>query len=411
MATIQRSNTKVANKLISYAEKRAEVREGVNCPAEYAKAQMKATRELWGKNEGIQAHHIIQSFKPGEVTPEQANEIGQELAKEIARGHEAVVYTHADKDHVHNHIVINSVSYETGKKYNASKEELYRIREVSDRLCEERNLSVVKEYSAPTRYTLAEKSLLEKGKDSWKDEIRQVIDYERQHSKTYEEFKHNLTENYGIEVKERGKNITFTHPDNGMKVRGSRLGNSYEKETLKHEFERQVEQRKDERGQERGNTDLSHSSESGQQRNNADGERVAEEFRGKSKDDGSFEGVRQRSDGPGHRYENGDTKGTVGTSENKRERSAGHDFDFERARKSLESSQRSIAEDFGKWKDGHGGKQPKNHSAASTHSKQFAQTNGRDQGTYADRDREHEQVRSTQAKRTRTKQQSYDLER
>ncbi|GAA3316231.1 hypothetical protein GCM10020331_012790 [Ectobacillus funiculus] len=111
------------------------------------------------KNEGIQAHHIIQSFKPGEVTPEQANEIGQELAKEIAKGHEAVVYTHTDKDHVHNHIIINSVNYENGRKYNASKEELYRIREVSDRLCQERNLSVVKGYTAPTRYTLAEKNL------------------------------------------------------------------------------------------------------------------------------------------------------------------------------------------------------------------------------------------------------------
>src|SRR5690606_28171888 len=144
MATIQRSTTKVANKLISYAEKRAEVKGCVNCPPEYAKAQFKATRELWGKNNGIQAHHVIQSFKPGEVTPEQANEIGQELAKEIAEGYEAVVYTHTDKEHIHNHIVINSVNFETGKKYHAhGKEELFNIREASDRLCRERGLHVV----------------------------------------------------------------------------------------------------------------------------------------------------------------------------------------------------------------------------------------------------------------------------
>ena len=256
MATIQRSNTKVASRLINYAEKRAEVREGVDCPAEYAKAQMKATRELWGKTEGIQAHHIIQSFKPREVSPEMANEIGRDLAREVAKGHEAVVYTHTDKDHVHNHIVINSVNYENGSKYNASKESLYQIREANDRLCKERGLSVVQEKNAPTRYTLAEKALLEKGEISWKDELRQVIDLEKKDSKTYEEFKQNLTDKYGIEVKERGKNITFTHPDNGKKVRGSTLGNSYDKERLKGEFTREIESER-KPSQERGNTALS----------------------------------------------------------------------------------------------------------------------------------------------------------
>ncbi|WP_129732053.1 relaxase/mobilization nuclease domain-containing protein [Ectobacillus funiculus] len=402
MATIQRSNTKVANKLISYAERRAEVREGVNCPAEYAKSQMKATRELWGKNDGIQAHHIIQSFKPGEVTPEQANEIGQELAKEIAKGHEAVVYTHTDKDHVHNHIIINSVNYENGRKYNASKEELYRIREVSDRLCQERNLSVVKEYTGPTRYTLAEKSLLEKGKDSWKDEIRQVIDYERQYSKTYEDFKHNLTEKYGIEVKERGKNITFTHPDNGMKVRGSRLGNSYEKETLEYEFERQIEQRKDERGQERGNIGLSHSPESREQRDHAAGERIAEELGGQSKADGHFEGLRQRSDGQASRSESNDGSGIGADKGNQRNHSTGNDFDIEQARAALAGEQRSLAESFGKWQERNDAEQRSNDSAASRDPKQLEQTNERDKNRHADRNQEHEKQRAGQRKQVRT---------
>lgn len=250
MATIQRSTTKVASKLLSYAEKRAEERSGVDCPHEYAKSQFKATRELWGKNDGVQAHHVIQSFSPGEVDSKTANEIGRELAKEIAKGHEAVIYTHTDKDHIHNHIVINAVSYEDGHKYHASNESLYRIREANDRLCKERGLSIVEENTAPVRYKLAERALIEKGKDSWKEEIRDAIDFQRTQSKTYEEFKTDLTEKFGIQVKERGKHITFEHPDNGRKVRGFNLGNLYEKETLKNGFEREIERSAD--GNQRG---------------------------------------------------------------------------------------------------------------------------------------------------------------
>src|SRR5690606_19776862 len=257
MATIQLGNTKIANKLLSYAEKRAEVREGVDCPPEYARAQMKATRELWGKNDGIQAHHVIQSFKPGEVTPELANQIGQKLAREIAKGHECVVYTHTDKDHIHNHIVINSVSYEDGRKFHAhGKEAIDRVRETSDRLCEEHNLSVVKEPSAKQRYHRAEYGLASREIVSWKDYIRDAIDYEREHSTNYDEFKKNLTEKYGIEVKERGKNISFKHPDNQRFVRGKTLGLAYERGTLENVFSRENEGK---HGQERGNTDLSSS--------------------------------------------------------------------------------------------------------------------------------------------------------
>jgi len=188
MATIQRSTTKVASKLLSYAEKRATEHSGIDCPPEYAKAQFKATRELWGKTEGIQAHHIIQSFKPGEVTPVLANEIGKELAKELAPGHEVVIYTHTDKDHIHNHIVINAVSFETGAKYHAhGTEELFKIREVSDRLCSEKGLSVIQEPSAEQRYHRAEYGLAKRGFSSWKDELRQSIDYLKKESNNINE--------------------------------------------------------------------------------------------------------------------------------------------------------------------------------------------------------------------------------
>ena len=242
MATIQLGNTKIANKLISYAEKRAVERDGVDCVPEYAKSEFKATRELWNKTKGIQAHHVIQSFKPGEVTPKMANEIGLDLAKEIAKGYQAVVYTHADKDHIHNHIVINSVNPDNGKKYQLhGKEAIDRVRQASDELCREQGLSVVKELTSKVRYTLAEKGILERGKTSWKDELRQVIDHEMNHSKNFSEFKENLTEKYGIEVKERGKSISFKHPDSKKFVRGKTLGLDYERGTLENGFSGEVE--------------------------------------------------------------------------------------------------------------------------------------------------------------------------
>lgn len=241
MASIKLGSTKVANKLMSYCEKKSVERDGVDCNPNYAKSQFKATRELWGKNKGVQAHHVIQSFSPGEITPYRANEIGKELAKELAKGHEVVVYTHADTRHIHNHIIINSVCYKDGKKYQSKKKDLYRAREISDRLCKERNLSVIKKPSANVRYTLAEKGLIEKGQASWKDELRQVIDIEKHQSRSFDEFKSNLHKKYGIEVKERGQYISYKHPDKQKFVRGKTLGLDYERGTLENGFSRQVE--------------------------------------------------------------------------------------------------------------------------------------------------------------------------
>lgn len=242
MATIQRGTAKVANKLISYAEKRAVVRDGVECSADFAKIQFKATREMWGKTDGIQAHHVIQSFKPNEITPEKANEIGAELAKKIAPGFEVAVYTHADKDHIHNHIVINSVNPETGKKYHAhGKEELFKIRAASDELCLENDLSVVKEHDSPVRYTLAEKALLEKGEISWKDEVRQAIDQSKNEVFSLPDLEKSLKDNFDIEMKLRGDTISFKHPDQKRFIRGKSLGFNYEREGLEHEFNRQIE--------------------------------------------------------------------------------------------------------------------------------------------------------------------------
>jgi len=240
MATIKLSTTKNANALLKYAEKRAEVSNSLDCDVDYVRNQFKATREIWGKNGGIQAHHIIQSFKPDEVDPQKANEIGLQLAEKMAKGHEVAVYTHTDKDHIHNHIVINAVNYEDGRKFHAhGQEAIERTRKISDELCKENRLSIVEERSADVRYTLAEQSLLQKGESSWKDEIRTAVDSSKEQASSFEDFQQRLKDQ-GVQATLRGKNITYEHLESNKKVRGTKLGLAYEKETILHGFERQV---------------------------------------------------------------------------------------------------------------------------------------------------------------------------
>ncbi len=118
----------------------------LNCNEEKARLHMSETKRRFGKTDGIAAFHGYQSFVPGEVTPTIAHKIGVELAKKMwGEKYEVVVATHIDKKHIHNHFVINSVSFCDGKKYNACRESYRLLREKSDELCREYGLSVIKE--------------------------------------------------------------------------------------------------------------------------------------------------------------------------------------------------------------------------------------------------------------------------
>ena len=106
---------------------------------------MCAIKELFGKQDGNVSYHGYQSFKPGEVTPEQCHEIGVKLAKQLwGRRFQVLVTTHLDKDHLHNHFVINSVSYVDGKKFNDNRNAYFDMRKASDALCKAYELSVIK---------------------------------------------------------------------------------------------------------------------------------------------------------------------------------------------------------------------------------------------------------------------------
>ena len=120
-----------------------------NCDPGLEYRQMMDTKQDIGKIGGRQCYHIIQSFKPGEVTPELALEIAKKFAEEYLTGYEVVIGTHVDKNHIHSHLVFNSVNGQTGKKYHVTTQEYYsQIRAVSDRLCREHGLSVIMEGSS-----------------------------------------------------------------------------------------------------------------------------------------------------------------------------------------------------------------------------------------------------------------------
>ncbi len=118
----------------------------VGCVPETAARTWMDTKRRFGRVDGVQAYHLIQSFKPGEITPELAHEIGNRFAQKYLDRFEVIVGTHVDKAHVHNHIIFNSVSDRDGHKYHSSPDSYFKeVRGLSDALCKEYGLSVIEE--------------------------------------------------------------------------------------------------------------------------------------------------------------------------------------------------------------------------------------------------------------------------
>ncbi|BDF59173.1 hypothetical protein CE91St36_19900 [Christensenellaceae bacterium] len=154
--------TKTLETLTEYAGNEEKTVDGaryvsaINCCPETAAKAMTATKKKFGKEDGRVAYHIIQSFLPGEVTPELAHEIGKQYAQRWLGEFEVVIGTHLDHKHLHNHIIVNSVSCVTGKKFHISRGDFYRkLRGISDELCRENGLSVI-EYTDGKNMTYEE---------------------------------------------------------------------------------------------------------------------------------------------------------------------------------------------------------------------------------------------------------------
>jgi len=405
MATIKLSTTKNANALLKYAEKRAEVSNSLDCDVDYVRNQFKATREIWGKSGGIQAHHVIQSFKPDEVDPSQANEIGLQLAEKLAKGHEVAVYTHTDKDHIHNHIVINAVNYEDGRKFHAhGQEAIDHVRKISDELCKEQGLSIVEEPSADVRYTLAEQSLLEKGESSWKDEIRTAIDQAKEQTASFKEFQERLKEQ-GVQATIRGKNITYEHLESNKKVRGTKLGLAYEKETILHGFERQVTRERE-------------TTSSATTVNRRFEEDIRRDDFASQSDGGLSLDVSERK----HEQRDDDRTRARADQTDEPRRTSGNEIDFadidQQIRDRHLRAQAIYERNFGRDEDGHQGIEQRDEKESGVSEQRIPNKQSSDQRrTREDQQQPREQVRHVEregevrTQRNRKKQQDYDLER
>ena len=173
--------------------------------------------------------HLIQAFQPGEVTPEQAHEIGMELAKEILGGkYEFVLTTHIDKDHVHNHLIFNAVSFQDHKHYHSNKRSYHFIRRTSDRLCKEHGLSVIIPGQDKGK-SYIEHQTTQNG-TSYKAKLKAAIDRLLPACSNLEELLRRL-QREGYEIK-RGKYISARAPDQERFTRLKTLGMDYTEEAL-----------------------------------------------------------------------------------------------------------------------------------------------------------------------------------
>lgn len=165
---------------------------GINCNVETAYEEMRRIKLQFGKADGILAHHAEQSFVPGEITAEKAHEIGVHFAEDMwGDRFQVLVATHIDKAHIHNHFVLNSVSFVNGKKYNGCKATYRKIRELSDKLCRENGLSIV-DLPKDEAVKMAGVYARKKGYFNLREYIKHDIDIAISQSITMEEFYKNL---------------------------------------------------------------------------------------------------------------------------------------------------------------------------------------------------------------------------
>lgn len=207
--------------------------DGINCDPAIAYVQMSQTKLQFQKTDGILAFHGYQSFAPGEASPETAHAIGVKLAQELWGGRfEVIVSTHLDKNHLHNHFVLNSVSFADGMRYYDNKATYDLMRQASDRLCREYSLSVIENPQEGKSKHYAEWEAEKEGKPTWRGLIREDVDKAIFASMTFSQFISTLR-NQGYEVKTGVKYIAVRPQGKERFVRLKTIGKDYSEEAIK----------------------------------------------------------------------------------------------------------------------------------------------------------------------------------
>ena len=207
---------------------------GVNCSPTTARDEMMAVKKRFGKEEGTVAYHGYQSFAPGEATPEMAHEIGLRLAKALwGEKYQVLVATHLDKsNHLHNHFVVNTVSFIDGIKYHRTEKDYYDMQRESDRLCREYGLSVIEHPQRGKSKHYGEWRAEQEGRPTYLSLIKADVDAAIRQSMTERQFFYRLRQmGYDIKV---GKDITVRAPgrDSGRKLMRN-LGEAYSLENIR----------------------------------------------------------------------------------------------------------------------------------------------------------------------------------
>ncbi|MBQ7964672.1 MAG: relaxase/mobilization nuclease domain-containing protein, partial [Ruminococcus sp.] len=209
-----------------------------NVNGENAFKEFMTTKNAYHKTDGINFYQYVQSYSPEEqITAEEAHKIALEFAQIAWQGHEVLVTTHTDAEHIHSHFVINSVSFENGYKLRQSPNTLKELRALSDNICKAYGLTTLNPYEdGGVKISAREYRVAVKG-DSWKFKLMSAIDESMKTSGSRQEFI-NRMESYGYSVNwsDNRKYITFTSPT-GMKCRDIKLHDEkYLKENLENEL-------------------------------------------------------------------------------------------------------------------------------------------------------------------------------
>lgn len=217
---------------------------GINCDGENAFKEFMATKKSYGKTDGMNFYQYVQSFSPEEnITPQKAHEVALEFAERAWTGYEVLVATHCDAQHIHSHFVINSVSFENGKKLRQNPNTLKSLRALSDEICRQHNLSTLEPYSKDgMKISTREYRTAVKGQ-SWKFKLMNDIDKAMNISGSKEDFINAMSiMGYSVTWTDDRKYITYQCP-NKMKCRDIKLHNEkYLKGSMENEFRYRQEQ-------------------------------------------------------------------------------------------------------------------------------------------------------------------------